>query len=213
MSGRGRFLSFEGIEGAGKTSNLQFVKEILEARGKQVVVTREPGGTVVAEKIRELLLDPNLPGMHQDTELLLMFASRAEHIHQHILPALDNGQWVLCDRFADASHAYQGGGRQIDSKRLEALEQWTLQGLKPDHTLLFDLPVEMGLKRAKSRGESDRIEQEAQAFFERVRDNYLSRASAEPERFIVVNAAVGLDDVQSELALAVERILGAHSRG
>ena len=211
MSDRGQFLSFEGIEGAGKTSNLQFVKQILESCGKQVVVTREPGGTVIAEKIRELLLDPELPGMHQDTELLLMFASRAEHVNQHILPALAQGHWVLCDRFADASHAYQGGGRQIDTARIEALEQWTLQGLKPDHTLLFDLPVALGLKRAKSRSDADRIEQEEQAFFERVRQNYLDRAAAEPERFIVVDASVELVKVQRALALALDKIIGAHS--
>ena len=141
MSGsqRGLFLTFEGVEGAGKTSNLQHAKTLIEATGKQVIVTREPGGTEVGERIREVLLNPDLPAMHSDTELLLMFASRAEHYQHKILPALEAGQWVLCDRFTDASFAYQGGGRQISHSRIAALESWVLGDFKVDQTYLFSL--------------------------------------------------------------------------
>lgn len=204
---RGLFLTFEGIEGAGKTSNLQYAKAIIEASGKQVLVSREPGGTEVGERIREVLLNPDLPAMHSDTELLLMFASRAEHYQHKILPALEAGQWVLCDRFTDASFAYQGGGRQIDQTRIAALESWVLGDFKVDQTYLFDLPVETGLARAKARGAADRIEQEQVEFFERIRDCYLSRAQDEPNRFTVVDAAQPLESVQQQLSSAVSALL------
>lgn len=209
MSGsqRGLFLTFEGVEGAGKTSNLQHAKTLIEATGRQVLVTREPGGTEVGERIREVLLNPDLPAMHSDTELLLMFASRAEHYQHKILPALEAGQWVLCDRFTDASFAYQGGGRQISHSRIAALESWVLGDFKVDQTYLFDLPVEIGLARAKARGAADRIEQEQVAFFERIRQCYLDRAQDEPNRFTVVDASQALENVQSQLEQAVTGLL------
>jgi dTMP kinase len=209
MSGsqRGLFLTFEGVEGAGKTSNLQHAKTLIEATGKQVIVTREPGGTEVGERIREVLLNPDLPAMHSDTELLLMFASRAEHYQHKILPALEAGQWVLCDRFTDASFAYQGGGRQISHSRIAALESWVLGDFKVDQTYLFDLPVEIGLARAKARGAADRIEQEQVAFFERIRQCYLDRAQDEPNRFTVVDASQTLENVQFQLEQAVAGLL------
>lgn len=206
----GLFLSFEGIEGAGKTSNLQHAKAILEASGKTVVVTREPGGTEVGEKIREVLLDPCLPSMHSDTELLLMFASRAEHYQNKILPALIAGDWVLCDRFTDASFAYQGGGRTINISRIAALENWVLGEFRPSKTFLFDLPVKVGLSRAKARGAADRIEQEEADFFERIRNCYLKRATEEPERFSVIDASQSIDVVKRQLEKAVERLLCSH---
>lgn len=204
---RGLFLSFEGTEGAGKSSNLQYVKEILESTGKTVLVTREPGGTDVGERIREILLDPDLPAMHSDTELLLMFASRAEHYQHKILPALNDGQWVLCDRFTDASFAYQGGGRGINMQRISELETWVLEGCKPDKTFLFDLPVEIGLSRAKSRGAADRFEQEAVLFFQGIRDCYLTRAAAEPMRFSVLDASQSLEQVREQLRVSTSQLL------
>jgi len=204
---RGLFLSFEGTEGAGKSSNLQYVKEMLETSGKTVLVTREPGGTEVGERIREILLNPDLPAMHSDTELLLMFASRAEHYQHKILPALNEGQWVLCDRFTDASFAYQGGGRGIDMARIAELEAWVLGGCKPDQTFLFDLPVEIGLSRAKSRGAADRFEQEAVLFFQRIRDCYLARAAAEPTRFKVLDASQALEQVRDQLKMTTSQLL------
>ena len=204
---RGLFLTFEGIEGAGKTSNLQHAKSMIEASGKTVLVTREPGGTDVGEKIREVLLDPNLPAMHSDTELLLMFASRAEHYQSKILPALMEGKWVLCDRFTDASFAYQGGGRNIDISRITALEEWVLGQFKADRTFLFDLPVSLGLSRAKARGEADRIELEEAEFFQRIRDCYLTRAANESNRFAIIDASQSLVAVKSQVETAVEELL------
>ena len=203
----GLFLTFEGIEGAGKTSNLQHAKELIEASGRSVVVSREPGGTEVGEKLRALLLDPDLPAMHPDTELLLMFASRAEHFQHKILPALNQGNWVLCDRFTDASYAYQGGGREIDIKRIVTLENWVLGEFRPDITFLFDLPVSEGLSRAKARSAADRIEQEEVDFFERVRRCYLIRAAKEPQRFSIIDASQSLEAVRSQLGEAVQLLI------
>ena len=207
-NGQGLFLTFEGIEGAGKSSNVQYVKQLLEAAGKNVMVTREPGGTEVGEHIRNVLLDPDLPAMHSDTELLLMFASRAEHYQHKILPALQKGQWVLCDRFTDASYAYQGGGRSIDMKRIRALESWVLGDFKVDKTLLFDLPVAVGLSRAKARSAADRIEQEEASFFERIRQCYLNRAEAEPTRFELIDAEQSIVHVQQQLDKSIALLLG-----
>lgn len=205
---RGLFLTFEGIEGAGKSSNVLYVKQLLESAGKNVIVTREPGGTEVGEKVREVLLDPELPAMHSDTELLLMFASRAEHYQHKILPALDSGQWVLCDRFTDASYAYQGGGRSIDMQRIADLESWVLGEFKVDKTLLFDLPVSVGLSRAKARSAADRIEQEEASFFERIRQCYLARAEAEPVRFELINAEQSIEMVQQQLKQSITELIG-----
>ena len=208
---RGLFLTFEGIEGAGKSSNLEHAKAIIEASGESVTVSREPGGTEVGEKIREVLLDPNLPAMHSDTELLLMFASRAEHYQNKILPALNAGDWVLCDRFTDASFAYQGGGRNIDINRISTLESWALGDFRADKTFLFDLPVSVGLSRAKARSAADRIEQEESDFFERIRSSYLMRANEEPNRFSVINASQTMEGVRHQVEQAVKKLIQKHA--
>ncbi len=197
---RGKFITVEGIEGAGKTSNLEFIKHILETSGKEVLYTREPGGTPLGEEVRNLLLGHRHTGMADDTELLLMFAARAEHLEQKIRPALDAGIWVLCDRFTDASYAYQGGGRGIDHKRIRALEQWTHGDVSPDLTLLLDLPVDVGLERAGKRSEPDRFEKEEERFFEAVRQAYLQIAWNEADRVKVVDAACPLYEVQARIA-------------
>ena len=201
---RGRLLTFEGGEGAGKSSNLALTAAFLRERGVQVEVTREPGGTPLAEDIRQLLLAPRDESMAADTELLLMFAARAQHLAARIRPALEQGVWVLSDRFVDASYAYQGGGRGVAMARIEVLEQWALNGLRPDLTLLFDVPVEVGLARAGRRGSLDRIEQEDLAFFQRIRDTYLARAGAEPDRFRIIDAARPLPQVQAALVALLE---------
>ena len=208
---RGLFLTFEGIEGAGKSSNLEHAKAIIEASGESVTVSREPGGTEVGEKIREVLLDPNLPAMHSDTELLLMFASRAEHYQNKILPALNAGDWVLCDRFTDASFAYQGGGRNFDINRTSNLESWALGDFRADKTFLFDLPVSVGLSRAKARSAADRIEQEESDFFERIRTSYLMRAKDEPNRFSVIDASQTMEGVRHQVEQAVEKLIQIHA--
>ncbi|MBC8518912.1 MAG: dTMP kinase [Gammaproteobacteria bacterium] len=196
---RGKFITVEGSEGVGKTTNINHVRARLEEYGVEVVQTREPGGTPLGEEVRELLLDHRHTGMSQDAELMLMFAARAEHLTQVIQPALDAGKWVLCDRFTDASHAYQGGGRGIPTERITALEQWVQKGLQPDLTLLLDIEPEIGLERAGRRGALDRFEKEEIAFFHRVRDSYLDRARMFPERFRVVNTSMPLEDVQQEI--------------
>src|SRR5574344_2517558 len=180
---RGLFITLEGPEGGGKTTNREFLAQRLRDAGHEVVLTREPGGTPLAEKIRNLLLAEHDEPVAVDTELLLMFAARAQHINQLILPALEAGKVVLCDRFTDATYAYQGGGRGISTSRIAVLEDFVQGVLRPDLTLLFDLPVEAGMARARQRGALDRFEQEQQAFFEAVRQNYLQRAAAEPQRF------------------------------
>ncbi|HEV7122821.1 MAG TPA: dTMP kinase [Rhodanobacter sp.] len=185
---RGKFISLEGGEGAGKSTLLAGVRAILESRGIHVVQTREPGGTPVGEAVRAIVLDPALRGLAAETELLLMFASRAQLVREVIEPSLAAGQWVLCDRYADASHAYQGGGRGQPSSRIAELEQWACAGVKPDLTLLLDLPVATGRARIAGRGQPDRIESEADAFFERVRASYRERAALEPGRFRVIDA-------------------------
>jgi len=204
---RGKFITLEGGEGAGKSSNLAFIRARLEAAGRKVLVTREPGGTPLAEAIRTLLLSPEHQGMSADCELLLMFAARAEHLVRVIIPALDAGQWVLCDRFTDATYAYQGGGRGVAVERIAQLEAWVQGPLRPDLTLLLDLPVEAGLQRADARGERDRFEQEEEAFFERVRAGYLDRARADPSRFRVIDAAAPLAAVQAQLGQAIDGLL------
>jgi dTMP kinase len=186
---RGKFISLEGGEGAGKSTLLAGLRACIEARGVDLLLTREPGGTTLGEAVRGIVLDPALRGMAAETELLLMFASRAQLVRERIEPALAAGRWVLCDRFTDASYAYQGGGRGQPVERIEALEQWATGGLAPDLTLLLDLPVATGRARAAGRGEADRIEVEADAFFERVRAAYRTRAAAQPQRFRVIDAS------------------------
>lgn len=205
-AGTGRLVSFEGGEGAGKSTVISAVAAELDARGIEVLVTREPGGTPVGEAIRALLLDPAHPALSAETELLMMFASRAQLVRQSIRPALARGMWVLTDRFTDASFAYQGGGRGLDSGIIAELERWAA-GIRPDLTLLLDVPVDVGLERARERGGTDRIEAESLAFFERVRATYRARAAAEPQRIRVVDAARPAEQVAADVIAAVQALL------
>jgi len=202
----GIFITFEGVEGAGKTTNIEFIAEKIKQAGHQIVLTREPGGTKIGEAIRDILLSKDLPEMHHDTELLLMFAARAEHIQRVILPALHEGKWVLCDRFTDASYAYQGAGRGIDLKRIAALENWVQGELRPDYTFLFDLDAKTGLARAKRRGETDRFEQQHIDFFNKVRQQYLNLAEKNPQRFKIIHAQHDLQTVQRQISKALSEI-------
>jgi len=203
----GLFITLEGPEGAGKSTNRDYLAARLREHGLDVVLTREPGGTPLAEKVRELLLAPSEEAMHADTELLLVFAARAQHLAQVIRPALSNGSVVLCDRFTDATYAYQGGGRGLSVARIAALEQFVQGDLRPDLTLVFDLPVEVGLARAAARGRLDRFEQEGQAFFEAVRQAYLQRAQGEPQRYHMLDAAQPLEAVQRAIDALLPVIL------
>lgn len=195
----GLFITLEGPEGAGKSTNRDYIAAQLRAAGLDVVLTREPGGTPLAERIREVLLAPSDEAMDADAELLLMFAARAQHIARVIRPALQRGAVVICDRFTDATYAYQGGGRGLPEARIATLEAFVQQGLQPDLTLVFDLPVEIGLARATARGRLDRFEQEGRAFFEAVRSAYLARAATDTLRYRIVDAAQPLADVQRAL--------------
>jgi dTMP kinase len=203
---RGLFITLEGGEGAGKSTSLAFVREFLEQAGRRVLVTREPGGTPLGEKIRELLLHGR-ESMDVDTELLLMFAARAEHLARVIRPALAAGACVACDRFTDATYAYQGGGRGVPEARIRILEDWVQQGLRPDLTLLLDIPVAQGLGRAGQRSAPDRFEREKIDFFERVRNRYLAAAASEPQRIRVIDATCDIPQVQAQLRNALEEIL------
>lgn len=200
----GRFLTLEGGEGSGKSTNLQFIKALLEQRQIEVIVTREPGGTRLAENIRNLLLEQHEERITAEAELLMMFAARSQHIHHVILPALRRGQWVLCDRFIDSTFAYQGGGRNMNLQTIDWLEQLVLGGLRPDLTLLLDVPVDIGMARARHRGDLDRFEQERRSFFERVRHAYLKRASQCPDRFTVIDASMPLPQVQALIRKAID---------
>lgn len=204
----GRFITLEGGEGAGKTTQLTFMRDYLEQTGCRVVVTREPGGTMLGEDIRHLLLGHRHDGMTLTAETLLMFAARAEHLERVIRPALAEGHWVLCDRFTDATYAYQGGGRGLALERIAVLEDWVQGALRPDLTLLFDLPVTVGLARAGKRSAADRFEREDVEFFARVRAAYLERASQHPDRYRVVNADRPVEVVRAE----VQGILGEFLR-
>lgn len=208
MQKRGRFITVEGGEGAGKSSNLAYLQSLLEAAGKQVLFTREPGGTPLGESIRELLLGHKHTGMADETELLLMFAARAEHLQRKILPALEQGIWVLCDRFTDASYAYQGAGRGIPREKIALLERFVQGDVRPDLTLLLDLPVETGLARAGGRSAPDRFEKEALEFFQKVRKGYLGIAAEEPQRVKVIDASPALEQVQLQIAGVIRDYLG-----
>lgn len=204
----GKFISIEGIEGAGKSTQMRFIQSFLEHQGKTVIVTREPGGTVLGEQIRELLLTPRDEGMSHDAELLLMFAARAEHLEQVIKPALSRGDWVLSDRFVDATFAYQGGGRGIDIKRIESISDWTLQAIHTDLTLLFDLPVAVGQERVIKRSQDkDRFEQEKGVFFEKIRQCYLQRADHEPDRIKKIDASQTIENIQHQVTTALMALL------
>jgi dTMP kinase len=202
----GRFITIEGIEGAGKSTQLEFIQQHLCHRGVEVVRTREPGGTPLAESIRELLLAPREEPVAELAELLLMFAARAQHIERRIKPALERGAWVVCDRFTDATYAYQGGGRGLDLAPIAQLERLVQGELRPDLTLLLDLPPRQGMARARGRGAPDRFEAEAEEFFQRVRQCYLQRAAAEPQRFVVIDATEPLGQVQQAVAQALARL-------
>ncbi|WP_444998556.1 dTMP kinase [Aliikangiella sp. IMCC44359] len=196
---QGKFISLEGSEGVGKTTSLNFVKDFIESKGHKVLVTREPGGTPLAEDLRATLLANRKEQVEPDTELLLMFAARSQHVKQVIQPTLASGSWVLCDRFVDASYAYQGGGRGMDYARIEQLEQWTLGNFKPDLTILLDMSVEEGMARTRLRGKPDRFETEKMAFYENVRNAYLQRAKQEPNRIHLIDAAPDISSVQRAL--------------
>ncbi len=198
---RGKLITLEGGEGVGKSTNLSFIRRLLEEAGHAVVITREPGGTDLAEKIRKLLLENNTESVTPMAELLMMFAGRSQHIAHVIEPALDEGKWVLCDRFIDATFAYQGGGRGMDEQAIVWLEKFVLGALLPDLTLLLDAPVEVGMERMHKRGHLDRFEREQQNFFGRVRQAYLDRAKQAPQRFQIVDATQSLEQVQADIRL------------
>jgi dTMP kinase len=203
---RGKFITFEGIDGAGKSTHISRVAEMLSARGETVVVTREPGGTPLGERLRELLLHER---MHIETEALLMFAARREHIAQVIEPALARGDWVISDRFTDASFAYQGGGRKLDLRKLEQLEEWVHPHLQPDLTLLFDVPLEVARARLDASRDLDKFEQEKADFFAAARAEYLRRAAKFPLRFRVVDSTRPVAEVRAELEAIAQTLLAA----
>ncbi|EON94132.1 thymidylate kinase [Marinobacter lipolyticus SM19] len=211
MTQRGRFITFEGTEGVGKSTQLQIAANTLTALGVEFIVTREPGGTPMAEAIRELLLAPREEAVNDTTELLLMFAARAQHLHTRILPELKAGRWVLCDRFTDATFAYQGGGRGVPAERIALLEDLVQGDVRPDRVILLDAPVETGMTRARHRGDLDRFEQEALAFFERIRATYLQRASADPERYQIVDAARPLEVVTEDVVSRITAMVAEAS--
>jgi len=202
----GKFITVEGIEGVGKSTNITYVQQLLEANGIDVVLTREPGGTPLGEAIRALLLDSQYTGMDPVCELQLMFAARAEHLAKVIRPALEQGRWVLCDRFTDATYAYQGGGRGIDTGIISRLEQLVQGDFRPDLTLLLDVPVEVGLARANNRSTPDRFEQEKVDFFERVRQAYLDMAREHDRRYRVIDASQPLESVQQQLTAVLQKM-------
>lgn len=205
-SKKGFFITIEGVEGVGKSTAIHFLKQHFLNLNIDYIVTREPGGTEIAEEIRQVLLHKHNEKMCADTELLLMFASRAQHLDQVVKPALSAGKVVLSDRFTDATYAYQGGGRGINSDRIAILEEWVQGQLQPDLTILLDAPVEVGLKRIASRGVKDRIEHEQMEFFQKVREAYLGRASQHPERFKIIDATQSLTTVQEMLCQILEKL-------
>jgi len=201
-----RFITLEGIEGVGKTTQASVVADELRALGHDVLLTREPGGSALGERVRAVLLDKTLPAMAPMTELLLVFAARAEHLDKVIRPALAAGRWVICDRFTDATYAYQGGGRGLPLNAIEQLEALVQAELQPDLTLLFDAPVAIALSRARARGEGDRFEAERVEFFARIRDTYLARAGAAPLRVRILDASPDVDSVSAQLRRLLREI-------
>jgi len=204
---KAQFITIEGTEGVGKSTNMAFIEDWLIKAGKELVVTREPGGTDLGEKLRSVLLDAKEQSMCDDTELLLMFAARAQHLQEVILPALNSGKWVLCDRFTDATYAYQGGGRGIDMSRIAQLEQWVQGDIRPDMTLILDLAVDVGLERAGKRSTPDRFELEKHDFFKKVRDTYLARATVHPDRYQVIDATPSVETVQQSIQSILEKMV------
>jgi dTMP kinase len=201
---RGKFITFEGIDGAGKSTHIGFVTDFLKGHGKTVVSSREPGGTPLGEKLRDLLLHEK---MHLETEALLMFASRREHIAQVIEPGIARGDWVLSDRFTDASFAYQSGGRGMDRAKMEALEQWVHPHLQPDLTLVFDVPIEVARQRLDATRTLDKFEQEQADFFTRCRNEYLRRAAQFPQRMTVIDSTQSIEETRARLTQALEKLL------
>lgn len=204
---RGRFISIEGGEGAGKSTSIAFIEEFLANKGIELVSTREPGGTKLAEKIRALLLDHHDEQVDPYAELLLMFAARRQHVTQVIEPAIAAGKWVLSDRFTDASYAYQGYGRKLSIDFIDQLAHWVHGETNPDCTILLDLDIEVGMQRARQRNALDRIESEQMSFFEAVRQGYISRAKAEPERFRVIDASQDIAGVEQQLKAVLEALV------
>jgi len=205
---KGFFISLEGGEGAGKSTQHRRIVEWLTSQGRTVVEAREPGGTPVSEQIRQVLLDTRNAGLNATAELLLMFAARSQLVQEVILPALADGNVIVCDRFADASYAYQGGGRQLGAETVAKVEQLVLKDLQPDLTLLFDMPVELGMTRVAGRGEADRFEVESLKFFERVRKAYLQRAAANPQRFRIIDASQDQEQVWNQVEAILKAGLG-----
>ena len=201
---KGKFITIDGVEGAGKSTQIDLICSYLHQKGIEVVRTREPGGTAVGEKIRSVLLDVENQEMHSDTELLLMFSSRNELIQNKIIPALNEGFWVVSDRFTDASFAYQGGGRMLNLDRIDKLADWVLGDFKPDLTLFLDVSVEVGMERIESRAAKDRIELEERAFFERVRSVFVSRSEAFPDRIKLIDANDSVEGIQSKIRAYVD---------
>ena len=203
----GKFITFEGIEGVGKSTNISHFVSMVEAAGHQVLTTREPGGTPMAERIRALVAEHGDEAMPDIAELLLVFAARSLHVNNVILPALASGSWVVCDRFTDSSRAYQGGGRGLPQGDIDLLADWVHGDLQPDLTILLDAPVETGMARAGRRGDPDRFESEQIDFFQRVRETYLQLAEAHPERFAVVDATQDLESVKSDVGRIAAALL------
>ncbi|CAB9542569.1 Thymidylate kinase (EC [Bathymodiolus brooksi thiotrophic gill symbiont] len=203
---KGKFITIDGVEGAGKSTQIDFICQYLADKGINVALTREPGGTEIGEKIRTLLLSNSTGEMHADTELMLMFAARNEHIQNKIIPTLNQGNWVLSDRFTDASYAYQGGGRGLDIARIAQLEQWVMRNFAPDMTLLLDVPVEIGMQRVESRGEKDRIEQESLDFFNRVRNAYIARSERYPERIKLIDSSQTTEHTQQQINAILDKL-------
>ena len=201
---KGKFITIDGVEGAGKSTQIELICSYLHRKGIEVVRTREPGGTDIGEKIRSVLLDVDNKEMHSDTELLLMFSSRNELIQNKIIPALNDGKWVVSDRFIDASFAYQGGGRMLSLDRIAKLENWVLGSFKPDLTFLLDISVEIGMTRVEARNAKDRIEQEERAFFERVRSVFIERSKIYPDRIKLINAERSVDEIQTQIQSIIE---------
>ena len=211
MKGRGTFITVEGIEGTGKSTNIEFVTGLIEASGNKVITTREPGGTPMAEKIRELLLDHGQEPVPEIAELLLFFAARSLHLRNTIVPALARGEWVICDRFTDASRAYQGSGRGLDAEQIERMADWVQNGLEPDITLLLDAPAEVGMARTAGRDQNDRMDNETLAFYQRVRQGYLTLADVHADRFRIINADQPLADVHADIRACLAPLLNKKS--
>lgn len=201
---RGKFITLEGIEGTGKSTNVRYIQEWLSARGREAIVTREPGGTPMAEEIRDVLLRPRQESVSPDAELLLMFAARAQHLHGVIKPGLDSGKDVLCDRFTDATYAYQGGGRQLGMQPIAVLETLVQGDFRPDLCVLLTIDPAQGMARARARGSLDRFEQEAIGFYERIQHTYLERAKRSPQAYLVIDAGLPLQSVQDAISEGLE---------